>query len=159
MLEFLRSVALTVSGIVVFGSLCEMILPNGTYKKYIHLSLGLVLVIALISPIINFDKDSIDFTDSNIAYIDTQTMEESQRDDVIRLYKKNLALNMKKEIEDIAGVNFDIKCDVYEDEENFGKIKNISVIVDAESGVKISDAAIEQLKENYSQNITVKYIG
>ena len=159
MLEFLRSVALTVSGIVVFGSLCEMILPNGTYKKYIHLSLGLVLVIALISPIINFDKDSIDFTDSNIAYIDKQTMEESQRDDVIRLYKKNLALNMKKEIEDIAGVNFDIKCDVYEDEENFGKIKNISVIVDAESGVKISDAAIEQLKENYSQNITVKYIG
>ncbi len=152
MLEFLRNLALSVSGIVVFGSLCEMILPNGVYKKYIHLTIGLVLVISIISPVLNFD------TDIDVSYIDTDKMEEAQKDDVIRLYKKNLAINMKKQIEAIAGVDFDIKCDVYDTQEDFGKIKNIWITVDAESGVKISDAAIEMLKENYGHNISIKYL-
>lgn len=152
MLEFLRNLALSVSGIVVFGSLCEMILPNGVYKKYIHLSIGLVLVIAIISPIISFDK--VD----EITYIELEDMEEAQRDDILKLYKKNLVLNMKKEIEGVAGVDFDIKCDICDTEEDFGKIKDIRIIVDAEKNVKISDIAIERLREKYAQNIIVKYL-
>ena len=38
MIEFLRGWTLSLAGIIVFGSLCEMLLPNSVYKKYIKVS-------------------------------------------------------------------------------------------------------------------------
>ena len=52
MIEFLRGWTLSLAGIIVFGSLCEMLLPNSVYKKYINLAIGLILCIAIVSPFV-----------------------------------------------------------------------------------------------------------
>ena len=53
MTELLKNIVMSASGIIVFGSVCEMILPDNTYKKYVHLAIGLMLILAFLSPFIN----------------------------------------------------------------------------------------------------------
>ena len=52
MTGFLKAWTMSVAGIIVFGSICEMILPGSLYKKYVHLAIGLMMILSVLSPIV-----------------------------------------------------------------------------------------------------------
>lgn len=43
---------MSIAGIIVFGSVCEMLLPNNTYKKYLQTVIGIMLIFAAVSPLL-----------------------------------------------------------------------------------------------------------
>ena len=158
--EFLKAWAMSLSGIIVFGSVCDMLLPNDVYKKYIHLSIGIILILALISP---FAEGSFEIEASLPVFAEVYDKEADgkEREAVLMVYKNKLCEKMKEDIEDIAGVRFDIRCEVNEGEENFGEIEEVRIIADASDGVRINERAIAIICDKYGvsrDKISVKYI-
>ncbi len=146
MTEVLRSWILSVAGIIVFGSMCEMILPGGNYKKYIQLTIGLMLVLAFLSPFVTGMRgaDFGEMPDISTEYKGREANDTERYDDIVKIYKEKLCDAIKSEIGSID--NAQITCDICEDKENFGKIKMIKIEA---NGAEISDVVIGKIKESY----------
>lgn len=154
MTDFFKSWILSLSGVIVFGSMCEMILPSGAYKKYIHLAIGLMLILTALTP---FTKDrtytELEIPDGAGEYTSRISAEERQNEDIIRIYKQKLCEGMKEEL---GGGDIEIECEICEEDEAFGSIERVRIKADGELD---SDAA-ERLKEKYGlsdDKITVEY--
>lgn len=125
MTDFLRSIAMTAAGIIVFASVCEMILPDNTYKKYIHLSIGLMLVLAFVMPF----TETVDFDNLQIpamsAYEEAEAMEEDMFNKVTYVYTEKINTKIQNDVKKITGYDFDVRCDISFDEKNFGEPKKV----------------------------------
>ena len=136
-MELMKSWAITLAGIVVFGSACEVILPDGTFRKYIRLSIGMVLILTLLSPVQELLKkgDSYEMPEiSRKAYTQRSDMEQTQRGQVLELYKKNLNTKMSRAICSRLGESvFEVQCKVEEENpDTFGTILNVHVLTEKE---------------------------
>lgn len=154
---------MSLAGVIVFGSVCEMILPGGVYKKYLHLAIGLMLILTLVSPFADgrVNRDMAALPEAFVEYTDNIDPEDRQNADIVRIYKRKLCEKMTDKIKGVAGVNFEIRCDISNDDSSFGNIENVWITVDAADGIKINDAAISTLKREYGltdDRISVKYI-
>lgn len=123
MIEFLKSMTMSVAGIIVFGSVCEMILPDGSYKKYLHLAIGLMLILAFLAPL----TDREDKTEAEIPKIEAQSVETAQSEDVLRLYKDKLCKRIEQEIKDRTGADAEASCSVSSEKKTFGAIEKLEV--------------------------------
>ena len=166
MLEALRNWAMTIAGIAVFGSICEIILPEGNFQKYIRLAIGLVLILSMVAPILNFSHINSDdslFEVNSKAYEQRSEMEEKQQIDVIRLYKENLSQKIENSLnQDIKDDEFDVRCEVEEsDRETFGSIKSIAVLIYANEDTDLTSKIASRLKSDYGiskEIITIRYL-
>lgn len=147
MTEILRSWILSVAGIIVFGSMCEMILPGGNYKKYIQLTIGLILVLAFLSPLTAKTSGTYlgDIDDIGAEYKEREVNDTERYGDITKIYKMKLCEAIKSEIGSVNDET-EITCDICEDKENFGKIKMIKIKTNS---AVISDDVIEKIKEGY----------
>ncbi len=138
-MENIKEWVITLSGIIIFGSLCEMILPAGNFQKYIRLVIGIILVLALMSPVYSFLKTDMprEFFESKAVTaaadkdIDTEKYQKSK---IISIYKKKLAEmifnSVSKEVDDFSA---EIKLEIEEgDEEKFGTINRLVLITETE---------------------------
>ncbi len=133
MIKALQDWAMVLSGLAVFGSLCEVILPEGSFQKYIRLGLGMLLVLALLSPVRDFlhqgwrgDKEV-----TKERYRETEKMEEKQREEILRVYKANLNQKILSVLEG-QGFSGTVQCRVGEEEKNFGEIDHIWILAENE---------------------------
>ncbi len=145
MLEMLRDWAMVLSGVAVFGSLCEVILPEGSLQKYIRLGLGMLLVLALISPFQKFlqkDFAGMDGSGGIHAYWERENMEEKQKQEVLHFYRENLSQKMEQTLrEEFPGFSGEVTCKVEEENpEKFGQILQIRVEADG-------NGTAEQIRE------------
>lgn len=51
-MEALKDWAATIAGIVVFAGLLEMLAPSGSMKRYVQLSMGLLILLTLVRPVV-----------------------------------------------------------------------------------------------------------
>lgn len=161
MTGFLKAWTMSVAGIIVFGSICEMILPGSLYKKYVHLAIGLMMILSVLSPIV---KHKIN-TDAEIpryeAYEQYEGSDERQKGEIISVYKRKLCEKIKGDIEKSISAEFEVRCEVSEDENSFGNIEKVYIIVNADENTKVSQNAADILKKNYGlfdENISIKYL-
>ncbi len=84
MSDALRMWILTLSGIIVFGSLSEMLLPGGVYKKYVQLAVGLMLTTAVLKPLAEGFPEEVSLPAMN-AYEQSMDMDTKQRADVLKI--------------------------------------------------------------------------
>lgn len=153
-MEVLREWAMTVAGIVVFGSACEMILPDGSFRKYVRLAIGLVLILTLVSPLQGLLKNKIDLDiaeQSMDAYSLKNDMEKQQQADVLRLYRQNLNEKMQASLtERFSNTPMEVRCTVEErDPETFGVIREVAIMVDAACGKDITQEIGEILSKDF----------
>lgn len=128
----------TLSGIIVFGSICEMIMPEGKFNKYTRLVIGLILVIALISPVYSVVENGIsdEFLLNSVEVYNNDfslNIDEYQKNKIISLYKRKLEEKAKESVlKEVDGFSAQIKFEVEEgDEKDFGAIKKITVLSDS----------------------------
>ena len=124
MIEFLKSMTMSVAGIIVFGSVCEMILPDGSFKKYLHLAIGLMLILAFLSPL----SDREGKADVEIPKIEAESIETVQSEDVLRLYANKLGKRVEREIKDRTGTDTEVSCVVSSEEKTFGAIEKFEIV-------------------------------
>ena len=101
MIEDLRQWVLTIAGVAVFGSICDIILPGGNFRKYIRLAVGLVLILTMLTPIqklIFKSRETDDFlseTDFNSVAL---TVDNMDRQNISKLYRDSLEKNIKQKL-------------------------------------------------------------
>lgn len=162
MIASLQEWAMVLSGVAVFGSLCEVILPEGSFQKYIRLGLGMVLVLAMLSPVrelLHQEWRVAEESGQRRAYQDAEAMEERQREDVIRIYQENLNQQMLASLEaKISGFSGSVSCSVETEQENFGVIRKVLILSDIEEVDR--GEILRILREEFgvaSEQITIRF--
>lgn len=139
MIEFLSSWAQGIIVAVIIATLIEMILPNGSSKKYVKVVIGMYILFTIVSPIIKkVGGKDIDLNTINIEKYEQQI---AKSDNTI---SRKLEDNNTRSIKDIYVSN--LKADIS------AKLKEKGYEVDT-SDIQIKD------DENYTiEKITLKLI-
>lgn len=153
---------MTIAGVIVFGSMCDMLMPENGIKKYIRLALGLILVISIITPVVSllggFRDGSIPQIDSEQenAYTSYSQMEERQREDITKIYRENVGAKINSALESkYPGRAFETRVETSDSQENFGEILRVDVVVytNSETGEEqrkdLSSSVEETINQNY----------
>lgn len=139
MIEFLSSWAQGIIVAVIIATLIEMILPNGSSKKYVKVVIGMYILFTIVSPIIK----KVGGKDINLNTIDIEKYEQqiSKSDNTI---SRKFEDNNTRSIKDIYVSN--LKADIS------AKLKEKGYEIDT-SDIQIKD------DENYTiEKITLKLI-
>lgn len=142
LLNFLKSWSINIVIITIFVTFLEIILPNGTMKRYIRLIIGLLIIIVLINPFINLLSNNINIdkevfaqiiNNNNIRNIyTTEKIKKEQRKQILELYRNKIEKEIKNIISETTNyIVEEVYVDIVEDEEgnDFGQIKNINLLI------------------------------
>ena len=165
-MEALKSWAIVVTGTVIFGSVCEILMPEGNLRKFVRVALGILLVFSIAKPLVNIsDKDFMlgEIKQSRIMASDyTKMLDEENKFQIIKTYKNNLNNKIESAIlEKDSGIVAEVKVDVEtESEKNFGDIKSALVIVTGLAEENSSETIFAVLNEFGVPNkkVDIKYI-
>jgi len=156
-MEQIRTWAIALSMVIVLGTLLETLIPDGSFRKYIHVVIAVLLIISVISPWLRFDYDKLGISYRGAEeYSGDMSREElryRQQKDVIDIYKKTLENNLKTQLVQIypnLEDSLSVKITADESESGFGHITNAALIIESESGV---DA--DELREKAAEMIGV----
>lgn len=112
MVAFFSSWAQGIIVAVIIATIIEMILPNGTSKKYVKVVIGIYILFTIISPIINkFSNEKINFS----GILDTEEYEQKMAESDNKISQK-IEANNSRTIKDIYTSNLetDIKAKLKE---------------------------------------------
>ena len=159
-MEFLKNWAITVAGVVVFGTICEVILPNGVFRKYVRLTIGMILVLSLLSPLQKWMHGDVDLGKielSREAYEQRSDMEKIGQEEVLHLYRTNLNTKMQNVIHAYVGeISVEVQCRVEESNpDTFGTILWVTVLTDRECGSGVKEKIKQGLYENFGVSETI----
>ena len=153
-MEALRDWTMTIAGVIVFGSMCDMLMPENGIKKYIRLALGLILVISIITPVVSLLGGFRDEQEN--AYTSYSQMEERQREDITKIYRENVGAKINSALESkYPGRAFETRVETSDSQENFGEILRVDVVVytNSETGEEqrkdLSSSVEETINQNY----------
>lgn len=132
---------------VIISTIIEMILPEGTIKKYVRTVIGTYIVFVIASPIISkitgkeIDLSSYKLPETKITQttaIDTNAYIENT---YINKIKEDIIKNIETKGYKVAKVEIDID----ENNENYGSIKSISVNISKSSSTS-DNATINKIE-------------
>lgn len=165
-METVKTWCVKIAGLLILSVICDGILPSGDVKKYVRILMGLILTICVCSPLAFELKDEFLIEDTREkSFYDIEKMEEKERENVLRLYKANLAKKMHEDLtEVIEGCEFEFQIEVEtRDMDDFGKLKGVIVTVITENEELQVNGLIEKLiVEKYGvseKNIAIAYRG
>ncbi len=136
-MDWIKTWAISLSMVIIFGTLTESVLPNGNYRKYVHLVLGILMLISIINPIVGLFDQRLSvklFSEDNSIYeISREKLEFKQQKDVINIFEKTLENNLVKGLEtkipELKG-RLSVRVTAAESNNDFGRITHAAVIID-----------------------------
>ena len=151
-MELVRDWVLQIAGIIVMGSLCELIMPTGEMKKYVKMVIGLVMVFAVLRPVVNIASSEINIDIPKNVHseaVELQSrLETTEKRELLRLYRNNLE---NKILDGITGIQDCIVVVEENADKDFGKIKGVTLIIDGET----DSAAIGRIKNTVCEKFGV----
>lgn len=139
MIEALKVWVSNVIAIILFITIVEILIPNGSMKKYIGFITGILIIITLMSPIvkaiggdIRFDIPGLQDSDNiiiNQADKSSQKLSRVQSKQIMDVYKEKLNKGIKESLSDLKSYNCqNVDCTIFESPtEKLGEIKEISI--------------------------------
>lgn len=124
---------------MVLTSIISNLLGKSSYKKYINLVTGIILVILVISPLLKLfqlDKTLDYYFTTNTLLADAQdldsqlkSMENGQKNAIFNEYKEQIKIQVAKILEDDKIQIYDIEVTIDEDDSssNYGNITSLTV--------------------------------
>lgn len=138
-MDQLRQWAYSVAVTVVFGTLAETVLPTDSYKKYIRLILGMILLLTLTKPAFALVRggfaDAADYAASFASAAerteqDAHAIEERQKRDVVKIYKDALESSVAAGLERECGVK-PVSVEAEISDSAFGSVEGMVITIDA----------------------------
>ncbi|MBQ2614265.1 MAG: stage III sporulation protein AF [Clostridia bacterium] len=163
-MELFKDWAMTIAGIVVFGSACEVILPGGSFRKYTRLAIGLILIVTMLKPFQGVSKGTLSLPEITVeSYTQRAQMEESQKEEVGKLYRQNLARKMEASLKEALGQEtIKVSCQVEEEDmDTFGTVQQVEVLIKAKTNEDLQHQATEVLHRDFGihpERIAVRYL-
>lgn len=129
MIEFLSSWAQGIIVAVIIATLIEMILPNGSSKKYVKVVIGMYILFTIVSPIIkkvggkdiNLNTIDIEKYEQQIAKSDntiSRKFEDNNTRSIKDIYVSNLKANISAKLKE-KGYEIDTSDIQIKDDENY----------------------------------------
>lgn len=157
---------------VIIATIIEMILPNGTSKKYIKVVIGIYVLFSIISPIIEkFAKKDIDINEvinfekyeNSLTYKTSANLSKDNEKQIKQIYVEKMKEDMKSKLREKGFLASDIKVKVaneYEIEKLEIKIAKMENKEENEQSHinKIEIRVAKQEKKENIQNISEKEI-
>jgi len=149
-IEFINSWVIGIIIAIVISTIIEMILPDGTIKKYVRTVIGAYIVFVIVSPIItkltgkeillsSFKIPEVHATEQTA--IDTNAYIEST---YINTIKQDIIDNIKEKGYKVNEISIEIETD----EENYGNINKIDLKISKENA---QNSNIEPVEINISE--------
>jgi len=138
MIEFLKTWTNQIIVAVIIATIIEMLLPNGSSKKYIKMVIGIYVLFTIIQPIIvratgeSFDISNLNYEkyfDKNILETSTKDFEDNNSKLIKQAYIDNIKSDIETKIKQKGYEVSILGIDIIEDEklDTYGSIKNISL--------------------------------
>jgi stage III sporulation protein AF len=140
--EFLKDWITNIIIAIVFGAFVDMLIPDSSMKKYVKLTLGLLIMAVILHPVLKLINN--DFSISNISFQVQNKLDNiylknrveylniQQSDQITKVYKENLERQMEQQINgEVKGAGAEVSVDVVEDADSkdYGKLKKINVTI------------------------------
>lgn len=155
-MEWLKDWIMQVAGVIVLGAVSDMILTDGTMKKYVKIVMGLVLVFTVIRPVVNISPSDIDIgvpKNSQLRATEVKNrLGEKEQQLVFDIYCEKLQQNIENHLYTKWGCEAD--ADVIVEEENKNRFGNITSV-----HLKINDGKTvdrEGIRADLSERFDVK---
>lgn len=163
-MEVLKDLVRNILTYYIILSVLMAMIGKSSYKKYIEMFSGLVMIIIILNPLIKLfgAQDTLDMNlQKNQLYEVTQAesddimvAELKQRDAVLKQYKDTIAKQIDTVMKnyDYSATNVEVTIDEDVDSETFGQVKNISVCCqkgteeESEEASAIEKVAIPEIK-------------
>ena len=131
MLNFINSWIKGIIIAVIISTIIEMILPEGSIKKYVKCVMGLYIIYAIINPFISRkNKDFLEhnlFESSKIEATDTIAIDTDSY--IEEVYIEKVKNEIQKNLEEMGYETIKIKIDIDNTQKNYGRIKTIDLRV------------------------------
>ncbi|WP_105618130.1 stage III sporulation protein AF [Vallitalea okinawensis] len=148
MVGWLKTWVYNIAVFIIFISIIELIMPNQKYKKYIKLILGLIFILVIIEPffsIMGLDNYlTMSTMNSNllIQQENVKTGLDHYNDKQKAIVREQYEMMVLDQIEIVLNSNniklFKGKIEFYEDDEQYGEIKNMELTI-GESSVEAGE--------------------
>ena len=149
MLEFIREYAVSIMTVSVLTVLLENILPNDSNKKYIHVVIGLLMMLVILNPLTGLPHYNDTFSIPHLHIGDDQLNLNTGTSHVTNSFQKNLAYAIMEDCHEQLGIT--IACRVYAEENAEREITGIKQIIISPYDQKTARyiAATYGVKEEY----------
>ncbi len=122
-LEYIKAYFLNIISVILFTVLVEILMPNSSFKGYIKLVLGLLVILAVVKPITNLTGFNIDsLVDTDQSYVTSTQIEEVQNRQINTVFCDNLENAIETDVKE--RFNEDVEVSV---EADINEIKNIDI--------------------------------
>ena len=156
LIEFISQWIKSISMIFIIISIIEFVIPNSNLKKYVNMFIGLLIIIAIITPIVNLLDSNYDIEKEvfkniiegvEIQNINNEDILLAQEKQIKELYINRLRDDVYKSIKEITDYEiFAINISIYEDKVNYGNIKDMEIVLK------------DKINENVEDNSSIKVI-
>lgn len=138
-MELLKLWVKDIAIIFVLISLIEIILPNDNMKRYIDMVTGLLVLTVIISPFVKFIQRDFSL-DREVLNLAVQQINADYNDDpkLLELQEKQIKDMyigiIKEEILELVNTSTEYEIDsinlsIYEEEKNYGQIKEVEIVL------------------------------
>lgn len=147
MIEFLKPWVINIVIIILFVIITDIILPDGSMKRYVRVIIGIFVLLAIIQPFIHIKDIKYDFEKSYIESSiildnknlldDKEVLGKYQKIKALEIYEKNLTDKITAAIsykESISKNSIVIKLDINKDHQDskFGTLNSVQVLIPKE---------------------------
>ena len=150
-MEWFLKWGLRIAGIIIIAAVLDIVMLEGNIKKYIRPTLGVLLILAIIKPIWGEGKNLIktEFILNSSQQFNglTADFEKINQSNILKLYEKRLADNMKECLKKRYGNDFAVTVKA-NDESLTGNIKSVEIEVKTKDGVYVNTEEFKSYIEN-----------
>ncbi len=163
MLQAISSYIKTIIMFLIFMSFIELIMPTSSYKKYIDIVLGIILIIIMINPLNNIKAVSLDLNkdlfkntyelNKSIMQREKNYYEEKNNELIISQYKTQIADNVSAMLgkdKKITVENVNVEVNGNPSDENYSQINKIAVKIKDNKEDAAEKSQIEPIKVVFS---------
>lgn len=159
-MEILKQWIMSIVCVVIFVTILEIILPEGSIKKYVKFATGLLIMVIVISPIIKlFNSDAnlseqIDFYSNSISSYENVDVAKAQKDfkeKTKQTFIEGLKESMEKQIKNETGKNYEITNIVLKESKSdfeFGEISSVEIKSSNKNNKVVSVSKVQIGNEN-----------
>ncbi|MBS4539991.1 stage III sporulation protein AF [Clostridium sp. D2Q-11] len=163
MIEFLRQWIINIVILSIFIALLEAILPNNSFKGYIKMIGGFLMIIVLLNPFIKLLSNNISIDKEVFATMDKYSSMESSEmnismtneDQIENLYIDKLKNNIRSSIETNFNYIIDnINIELSDEKESYGEINGLSISISKKQETKVSndEILVEEIRISKDEN-------
>lgn len=148
---FIHKWIMQITAVILIGSVCELIMPEGNIKKYINPVLGFLLILVIINPITGIDAEQIRLdllTESSDISGDIVTATDKMTEqNILDIYTERLSDKIEQKIRNTYRIGSEVTLSVSDQAKSFGDIKRINVVLLMQEGDFVNTGAVSKALE------------